>query len=86
MRIPRNIFSLFKYLVTILFVGIGRQCDKLEPPVYGKVSLPCLPSFESTCKVECVDTHYLVGPDIDMCTVDEDNTMKWKNENECRGN
>ena len=54
--------------------------------MYGKVLSPCLPSFESTCKVECVDTHYLVGPDIDTCTVDEDDKMKWKNKNECRGN
>ena len=65
---------------------IGRQCRRLNPPAYGKISLPCLPYYESSCYVDCIDTHYLVGPNTDTCTVDANNKMKWDNKNECRGN
>lgn len=73
-------------LSNIYFFHLGRQCNKLEPPVYGKVSLPCLPYFDSICQVECVDAYYLVGSNTDTCSVSEDGAMRWRKDYECRGN
>lgn len=69
----------------LLSSQLGRHCIKLDPPLYGKISLPCSHYYGSNCQVDCVDTHYLVGPDTDECTVNKDDTMAWKNKNECRG-
>ena len=85
LRRPSVSFSFDKSHDNV-FSQIGRQCKRLNPPAYGKISLPYLPYYESSCRVNCIDTHYLVGPDTDTCTVDEEDTMKWKNRNECRGN
>ena len=32
-----------------------------------------------------METHYLTGSNTDTCIVAEDDTMKWKNKNQCRG-
>ena len=68
-----------------IFSNIGRQCKNLKPPLYGKISLPCLTYFGSICTVECMDTHYLIGYKTDRCIVAENDTMEWKNKNQCRG-
>ena len=89
-----NCFTLsyLKFLANIIdlkncsiFFDIGRQCLKLDPPAYGKLSLPCTPYFQSTCDLECVGTHYLVGPNTDRCIVTQNDTMIWENNNKCEG-
>ena len=75
-----------KYTTATLCSKTGKQCSDLKPPLYGKISLPCAPYYESTCTVRCMDKYFLVGPSTDTCIVAEDDKMKWKNENECRGN
>ena len=74
-----------KYTTATLCSKIGKQCEHLKPPLYGKISLPCVPYYESTCTVRCMDKYFLVGSSTDTCIVAEDDTLKWKNENECRG-
>ena len=73
------------YAATLFCSNIGRQCKNLKPPLYGKISLPCSTYFGSICTVECMETHYLTGSNTDTCIVAEDDTMKWKNKNQCRG-
>ena len=81
-----NCFTLsyLKFLTSIdfkkcsIFFDTGRQCLKLDPPAYGKLSLPCTPYFQSTCELECVGTHYLVGSKTDRCIVTQNDTMKWE--------
>ena len=68
-----------------IFFDIGRQCLKLDPPAYGRLSLPCTPYFQSTCELECVGAHYLVGPKTDKCIITQNDIMKWENNNTCQG-
>ena len=80
-------FQYYLIKVMVMFCSqIGRQCRRLNAPANGKISLPCLPYYESSCHVDCTDKYYLVGPETDTCIVDEQGTMKWNNKNECRGN
>ncbi|XP_071847709.1 uncharacterized protein [Apostichopus japonicus] len=56
-----------------------RNCQQLNPPVFGVFEGPCLTIYGSVCTVACISGYQLEGPNRASCEVDEEtNGLYWQ--------